>query len=109
MYVADLPVHHGHMDKLMMNKVRPGDHLRVRDAFGQTHDATATSGVQEGNSFRIIWAVLEGRPGAQAVPWPIDDVETTVASTVLTDPAVKSGGIDLETVPTYSPDEDRFT
>lgn len=75
LYGRDLHNDDGRMNTAMMNSIRPGDHLRVHDALGRTLDATATSGVEEGYSFKIVWAALEGRDGAHAVPWPVDDVE----------------------------------
>jgi hypothetical protein len=63
------------MKTATMDEIRPGDHIRVHDALGRILDATATSGVEEGHTFRVVWAALEGRDSAHAVPWPIDDVE----------------------------------
>lgn len=66
--------------------IATGDHLMVRTARGAKVPKIATSGVEEGDSFRIVWVTDEAEYEAArhesrepaAVPWPADAVEPVI-------------------------------
>jgi len=68
-----------------MNMVKAGDRVRVVDAFGDWHDATAASGVEgvrdsmghKVHTFPVVWVRIDGF--TDRVPWPQESVEPSSA------------------------------
>jgi hypothetical protein len=69
-----------------VSDIKPGDRVRIRDAYGHWRDATALSGEEDthdidpktGNprkihDFPVVW--VRTRPGGDPVPWPAEDVQ----------------------------------
>ena len=66
----------------MIERIQPGAKITVRDVVGRTLPRRAITGVQEGGTFKVVWACpehewqaasAEGRePGG--IPWPAEDV-----------------------------------
>jgi hypothetical protein len=54
--------------------LRAGDRVKVLDAFGTWHDATADSDVEHGHKFRIVWVFVDGWPDDR-MPWPVDSLK----------------------------------
>jgi hypothetical protein len=55
---------------------KPGDPIRIQDASGDWHDATAASGVERGDKFPIVWVDTTGRDGKPCrLPWPTGYIE----------------------------------
>jgi hypothetical protein len=57
-----------------------GQKVKVKNAFGETLDRRALSGVEEGHRFEVVWVCTEedwamGMDKDQGVPWPADAVE----------------------------------
>lgn len=52
--------------------VKAGVQVITRDAFGRFREATATTGVEWGRDFFVVW--IERNAGDDAVPWPAEDV-----------------------------------
>lgn len=66
-----------------MSRIRRGDRVRVRSAFGDYLERVALSGVEMGHTFQVVWvcsedeltdADAEGRE-PKGTPWPASDVE----------------------------------
>jgi len=65
-----------------MLRTSAGQHIEVRDAFGETLRRIATGPVDPGYDFAVVWACREEEWEAaqsegrepDAVPWPIEDV-----------------------------------
>jgi hypothetical protein len=55
--------------------VKPGDAIQIRDVDENWHPARATSRVERGRDFLIVWVErrLSGG-GTDVVPWPADAV-----------------------------------
>gem|GEM_PF-5692654 len=62
----------------MSGQYRPqrGEAVRIQDAAGDWHDATAASGVERGDKFPIVWVdtfMWDGK--ACRLPWPLGYIE----------------------------------
>ncbi len=68
-------------------KIEPGARVRVRTADGELVERRATSGVEKGYDFPVVWVCREDEwQAAQgeardpvATPWPVDAVEAVEA------------------------------
>lgn len=66
--------------------IQAGDRVRVLDAHGQWHEATADSsveGTRDGagrkiHDFPVVWVIVDGHP--DRMPWPQEAVETDPAT-----------------------------
>lgn len=66
-----------------MEAISRGDHLLLRNAFGELIPGRALSGIVMGSSATVVWVCaeadwpeLEANPDHQAgVPWPVDAVQ----------------------------------
>ncbi len=59
----------------MASEITAGSQVVVRDAEGVEHVMEAVSGVEEGETFPVVWVrrpLFSG--GTDEMPWPADDV-----------------------------------
>ena len=62
--------------------VKPGDAIEILDAEGAWHPARATSQVEQGRDFLIVWVERRPLPGGveDEMPWPADAVRLATAA-----------------------------
>lgn len=70
------------------HNVAPGDRVRIRDAYGEWHDAIADSSIEgthhgggrKVHDFPVIWVKSRGNDGKMhRMPWPIEYVTPRLA------------------------------
>jgi len=61
-----------------MNTIEVGDVVMVRDAGGKRHLMRATSGVVDGDDFRVVWVAPWNLPSL-GVPFPVEAVTPSEA------------------------------